>query len=456
MKVVLLSGGSGKRLWPLSNDVRSKQFLRVLQDEEGQMISMLERVWRQLDQLGLLSDTYLCASQAQIDVIQAQLGDVSVIVEPMRMDTFPAIALASTYLIREQQEDDIVIVAPVDQYVDPTFFKALTELPRALDESHADLALLGVKPRHVSNQFGYICVDQTNAKLKNSFQQVACFREKPDLATAKSLIDEGALWNCGVFCFRLSYMHKLLHNRNLPVSYREMVEHFADMPKRSFDYEVVEQAQSVVVVPYEGMWKDLGTWDALAPELDVEFVGQGLAASCENTHVINELGIPIVAKGIRDVIIVASPDGILVADKNQVADIKSIVKEISGRPMFEERRWGSYRVLDYQTLDQDQEVLTKYISLRSGANISYQKHALREEVWTIVSGHGQLALDGRIVPVWAGDVIRVCKGQWHAILAESELSFIEVQRGSELVEEDTVRRCLTWQDIMNHCAVVAR
>ena len=449
MKLVLLSGGSGKRLWPLSNEVRSKQFLRVLQNEDGNFISMVERVWSQVRNLGLASDTYFCASQAQSEVISSQLGDVSVIVEPQRMDTFAAIALASTYLTREYPSDDVVVVAPVDQYVDESFFESVAKLPNILLQSHADLALLGVKPRFPSTQFGYICGESGVHQLH--YERVASFREKPSYDIAEKLVAQGALWNCGVFCFRLSYMTKLLSDRELPSQYREMVEHFSDMPKKSFDYEVVEKASAIVVQPYDGVWKDLGTWDALAPELQVDFIGQGLAEHCSSTHVINELNIPIVAKGMRDAIVVASPDGILVADKAYASDIKNVVNQVAGRPMFEERRWGSYRVLDHRVIDQSSEVLTKSICLRAGANISYQKHMMREEVWIIVSGNGQMAIDGRVKSVVAGDVIRVCQGQWHAILAETDLSFIEVQRGSQLTESDCVRRYLNWEDILIQC-----
>ncbi len=454
MKLVLLSGGSGKRLWPMSNDVRSKQFLRVLDGDGGQRISMLQRVWGQLTRAGLADHTFVCASEAQCETIHAQLGaGVSVIVEPARRDTFPAIALAGTYLMQDAPSDEIVVVAPVDQYVEDGYFVALQGLPGALEASGADIALLGVRPSHPSNQFGYIRVRQDDPGLESHWHTVRAFKEKPDAATAKTLIHEGALWNCGVFCFRLSYLREVLVAGDYPDRYQALVDGFSGMPKRSFDYEVVERATRIVVSPYAGMWKDLGTWSALTAELDETFVGPGVAAHCEGTHVINELNIPVVAKGLRDLVIVASPDGILVSDKAHSADIKDAVSAVSGRPMFEESRWGSYRVLDYIKLDEGMEVLTKYVVLRPHANISYQKHALREEVWTIVSGSGLVAVDGRVMQVIAGQVVRICPGQWHAIRAEGGLSLIEVQRGVQLIEEDITRLCVEWDEIMEHVAV---
>ncbi|MHB1803257.1 MAG: sugar phosphate nucleotidyltransferase, partial [Actinomycetes bacterium] len=275
MKLVLLSGGSGKRLWPLSNDVRSKQFLRVLQNEQGDMVSMLERVWSQLADLDAQDGAYVCASHAQTDIIYSQLGDVSVIVEPLRMDTFPAIALATLYLSQDTLVDEVVAVAPVDQYVDKAFFKAILDLPRTLDDSGADLALLGVRPLCPSSQFGYIRVEQAGGQAP--YRRVDAFTEKPDRDRAAQLVAEGALWNCGVFCFRASYLINLLRERGYPTTYRNMVEQFDQMPLRSFDYEVLESSESIVVTPYDGAWKDMGTWPVLAPELKNDFIGRGVA-----------------------------------------------------------------------------------------------------------------------------------------------------------------------------------
>ncbi len=446
---MLLSGGSGKRLWPLSNDVRSKQFLRVLQNEQGDMVSMLERVWSQLADLDALEDVYVCASHAQTDIIYSQLGDVSVIVEPQRMDTFPAVALATLYLSQDPLADEVVAVAPVDQYVDKSFFQAILGLQRTLVDSGADLALLGVRPLCPSSQFGYIRVEQGSSQAP--YRRVDSFTEKPDRNRAAHLVAEGALWNCGVFCFRSSYLINLLRERGYPTTYRNMVEQFDQMPKRSFDYEVLESSRSIVVTPYEGAWKDMGTWPVLAPELRNDFIGYGAAEHCEDSHVINELNIPIVAAGLRNTIVVASPDGILVADREHAADIKGLVAPFAGRPMFEERRWGSYRVLDHCMLADGTEVLTRQNTLRAGANMSYHQHLFREEVWTVIRGRGLLALDGGLAMVTAGDVIRIRPGQWHALMAQEDLAAIEVQRGSKLTEADCERRFLEWDDIVAHC-----
>jgi mannose-1-phosphate guanylyltransferase len=470
MKLVLLSGGSGKRLWPMSNDSRSKQFLKVLPQNRKSAaagdadngvnaqstVSMLQRVWNQLDNVNLRQHTYVCASKAQHEVITAQIGDVPLIQEPSRRDTFPAIALASLYLadVERCPGDEVVVVLPVDHYVDDSYFTQVARLESALTASGADLALLGVKPTEPTSKFGYIRLKP--GAPAGDWLEVDSFVEKPNRALAEKLIAEGALWNCGVFCFRLQFIQSVLRDKGYPTTYRELLEQFDSLPKRSFDYEVVEQTGSIVARSYEGTWKDLGTWESLSEEMAQPFTGNGEAVGCENTHVINELGIPVVAMGLKNVMVVTTPDGILVADKGSASKLKDVIGRYEGRPMYEERRWGMYRVLDYQKLDDGTEVLTKYIELLPGHNISYQKHFKRSEVWTIVEGTGELALDTRIVPVGPGDVIRIYAEQWHAIRAITKLKFIEVQRGSELVEEDIVRRYLSWDDVVAHCDTVLR
>ncbi|GMA65126.1 sugar phosphate nucleotidyltransferase [Alicyclobacillus fastidiosus] len=455
MKLILLSGGSGKRLWPMSNDSRSKQFLRVLDDGHGNMVSMLQRVWSQLEHNGLQSNTYICASKAQREIIESQIGICPFIEEPARRDTFPAIALAVTYLADVDQcaDDEVVAVVPIDPMVDDSYFESIGRLENVLLQSQSDLALMGVRPNEASDKFGYVRVRE--GEIDRDWLEVDSFIEKPHKEIAEQLIAGGALWNCGVFCFRIGYIKQFLITQGYSASYHDLLQQFESLPKNSFDYEVVENAERISILPYAGQWKDLGSWETLSTEFASDFVGLGNIEGCEETHVINELGIPLVAMGLRNSIVVATPDGILVSAKKDSGGIKSIVNEYGDRPMFEERRWGTYRVLDYQKSVDGIEVLTKFVQISAGRNISYQKHLLRSEVWTIVEGHGEIVLDTRIMPVQAGDVVRIHTGQWHAICANDNLSFIEVQRGTELIEEDIIRRCLTWSEIVSLCQVLA-
>ena len=436
----------------MSNESRSKQFLKVLPDGQNGPVSMLQRVWGQLQSTGLSDETFVCASKPQQDMIFHQIGEVPFIEEPMRKDTFPAICLSVLYLLEKVNTpiDESIVVIPVDHYVDNHYFEQIARLGDVLNASLAELVLMGVEPESPTSKFGYISVEpfETNAP----YRQVDKFVEKPERAVAERLIQNGALWNCGVFCFHGRTILKFLQDHGYPNTYEALKSEFVNLPKRSFDYEMVEKAQSVVVCPYRGAWKDIGTWSSLSSQMDGDIAGIGTIHGCENTHVINELGIPVVTLGLQNTIVVATPDGILAADKEHSAQVKNVISKYHGRPMYEERRWGTYRVLDYQKLEDGTEVLTKCIELLPGKNISYQKHFKRSEIWTIIEGTGYMALDERIFPVSAGDVVRIYSEQWHAIRATNKLKFIEVQRGSELIEEDIVRRYMSWEEVENACS----
>lgn len=456
MRLVLLSGGSGKRLWPLSNDARSKQFLRVLENHDKKLSSMVQRVFGQLNEVGLGQSTVIATGKGQVEMLENQLGkDVPLIVEPERRDTFPAIALAAAYLytMTDSSLDDAVAVLPVDPYVDTAFFKRIIDLEKLLNETKADLALMGVKPTYPSEKYGYM----VPAKGENKdYIKVDHFTEKPDTELAKALIKDSALWNCGVFAFRLSYVISILESLGLPLNYEELSQQFSKLPKISFDYAVVEKAKKIVALPYDGSWKDLGTWSTLTEEMATKQIGKGIVSDdSENTHLINELDLPVTVLGVSNAIVAVSPDGILVSDKEQSPRIKEVMKGFDQRPMYEERQWGSYRVLDYSRYSaNDEEVLTKKIKINEGANISYHCHHMRKEVWTIVKGNGRYAENGVIRSIKPGDVVIVTAGTLHAIKADEELELIEVQIGSQLIEEDIDRKFMKWEEIESNCSQV--
>lgn len=450
MHIILLSGGSGKRLWPLSNEIRSKIFLQLLPTEDDRKESMIQRVWRQLNTAGLASSSYVAIGKSQLDMIQKQLGyDVPLIIEPNRRDTFPAVALAAAYLYskRRIRLSEVVCVLPVDSYVDDTFFHRIKELENIVIKSGADVALIGVKPKYPSGEYGYII--PVSSETDGDFLTVSRFVEKPSETQAQALIVQNAFWNCGVFAFRLGYLIRLLKGKTYPFQYEKLVKQYDRLPKTSFDYEVVEQAKTIVVLSYDGSWKDLGTWNTLSDEIDPHLIGKGfISEDSLNTHLINELDIPITVLGLSNVVVACSPDGILVAEKKASPRIKEMMKDFEQRPMYEERRWGWYRVLDYMKYSNGYEVLTKRIGVMAGMNLSYQTHAKRSEVWTIVNGEGEFVLNDRICLVKTGDVLQIPVGAKHAIKAVNDLEFIEVQIGSELIEEDIVRLCMTWKEIM--------
>lgn len=447
MQIILLSGGSGKRLWPLSNNTRSKQFLKLLTAPDGSKESMVQRVVRQLRESGIRDSITVATSQSQHDVIINQLGeDIPVVTEPERRDTFPAIALACSYLAYGQKcdTDEVVVVMPCDPYTEAGYFGIIRRMADAVDNGAAELVLMGIKPTYPSAKYGYVIPD-IDAQDKDIFR-VSRFTEKPDAVTAEKFIAEGAFWNGGVFAFRLGYMMEIVARYMKADTFAEIRSRYGELPKISFDYEVAEKAQSVAVVPFAGEWKDLGTWNTLTDELSEHTIGNVVMDNeSENTHVINELELPIMCIGARNLVIAASNDGILISDKSKSENIKAYADRLQRRPMFEERRWGEYKVMDSVEFPDGFKSLTKQLKIKAGKGISYQAHRHRDEVWTFVDGKGELVLDGVRSAVGRGDTVTIKKGVRHAVRAVSDLTFIEVQSGDLLVEEDIERFDWCWK-----------
>lgn len=450
MKIILLSGSSGKRLWPLSGEARSKQFLKVLQDENGSSESMIQRIHRQIRKSYPDVEILIAASDAQSDSLRRQIGsDMERIAEPIRRGTYPAILLSAAYLLDKKQipENEVIAVLPVDPYVEQDYFSKIKEMESALVSSGAQLCLLGVKPTYPSEKYGYILGKQ---QADGQYGHVTECVEKPGLDKAKKLIAEGARWNGGVFVFRAAFAKELILKEIGEVSYDRLYGQYDSLPSISFDYEVVEKNPSIVYVAYDGEWNDLGTWNTLTEKMrkpDGGFVIRG--EQCSNTHVINELEIPVVALGLKDMVVVASADGILVSDKHASSYLQPYVEQVHNRPMYEKRQWGEYKVLDFQQCRSGKEnSLTKSLHVEAGRGLSCQLHHLRDEIWTIIDGTGLFLFDGEIREVRRGDVLYIPKEHKHAMASREGVDFIEVQIGTELIEEDIERFPWNWDDVL--------
>ena len=418
----------------------------MLQSPAGDAESMVQRVVRQIGESRLSGTITIATNSSQRDIIINQLGDeVDIVTEPERRDTFPAIALAAGYLsmAKKCSNDEVVVVMPCDPYTETKYFDVIADMVTAVENNAADLVLMGITPTCPSTKFGYVVPCPEDAE--KSILRVKRFTEKPDVQRAEALLDEGAFWNGGVFAFRLGYMVNVLEKYITASSFEELHSRYGELPKISFDYEVAEKAESVAVLPFNGKWKDLGTWNSLTEELSSKAIGNvALGEQTENTHVVNELGMPVFCNGVKDIVVASSPDGILVCGKEYSENIKNYVDNLSPRPMYEERRWGSYRVLDSTTYSDGCMSLTKVLQIKSGRYISYQIHNNREEVWTVVDGEGVVVLDGERRNVSRGDVVVINQGQKHAIKATTDLQIVEVQMGSSLVEEDIERFEWEW------------
>ena len=406
---------------------------------------MVQRVVRQIKEAKLDAPITIATSITQQDSIISQLGnEINIVTEPSRRDTFPAICLASEYLSKEKKctSDEVVIVMPCDPYTEAGYFNTIAKMSKCVEDNIADLMLMGITPTYPSSKYGYIVPDRV---ISPDAFSVNRFTEKPTIEDAKNLISEGALWNGGVFAFKLGYMTAIAERYVKLDSFADIRDNYSAFPKISFDYEVAEKAESVGVIPFTGNWRDLGTWNALTDELNHNTYGNVTTdGSSNNTHIINELDIPLMCVGTSDLIIVASPDGILVSEKERSENIKDFANKLKRRPMYEERRWGTYKVIDFVEYPDGFSALTKHLTLNPGSSISYQEHSYRDEVWTFIVGEGEVVLDGHRKQVNRGTTIYIPKGMRHALRALTSLSFIEVQSGSNLVESDIVRYPFVW------------
>ncbi|MBE5841955.1 MAG: cupin domain-containing protein [Butyrivibrio sp.] len=445
MNIVLLSGGSGKRLWPLSNDVRSKQFIKMFHPIEDNadgnaansdtdnLESMVQRVYGQIKRADANATVTIATSKSQVSAIHNQLGDkVSVCVEPTRRDTFPAIALAAAFLQDKLHvsRDEAVIICPVDPYVDDSYFDCFNELEKMVKSGDYNLNLMGVEPTYPSEKYGYI-----QPEKPEHISKVSAFKEKPDVETAQKYIDEGALWNCGVFAFKLGYIIDRAHELIDFKDYQDLFDHYEDCKKISFDYAVGEHETSIGVVRYSGSWKDIGSWNTFAEEMHENMIGKGeMDEECVNSNVVNELNIPIIAMGLKDMVVAASNDGILVADKGRSSFIKPYVERLTQHIRYAEKSWGSFTVVDVQP-----EALVIRVVLLPDHRLHYHSHEHRDEVWTVMSGEGTVILDDVKKDVKAGDVISIKVGQKHTVIAKTELVLNEVQVGKEISVEDKIK-----------------
>lgn len=451
MRIVLLSGGSGKRLWPLSNSVMSKQFLEILPTNDGRTESMVQRVYRQIIRY-TKEKIIVVAPEFQKELIEQQLGDsVEFVSEPCRRGTYNAIQLACSRIIKNIQPDKFikgqqvnldnayvssdhnsnsiiqengynyftnldeqVCVIPIDLFVEDNFFSILDDIENSIRNSTKMITLVGIKPTYPSTKYGYIVPNEDKY----------LFFEKPDEEKAQEYINLGGLWNAGIFGFSLD-MYRYLDEDFVRYNY-------LNKPDVSFDCAVCEKTDSISVVKYTGQWKDIGTWNTLSEEID-SYQGRANQEDCTNTTIINTLNKPLIALGLDNIIVAVTHDGILVSNKDDSHKIKHYIE--NSRPCFEKRRWGEYCILDY-----GDGFLTKRIKINAGKSISYQMHKHRKEVWTIVSGEGILTLNDLQRCVRTGDTIVIDIGEKHKISATLDLILIETQFG-DILEESDIEIC---------------
>ena len=427
MQIILLSGESGQRLWPLSNDVRAKQFLKIFSDGE----SMLQRVLKQIHRTNKNASITIAAAKKQEPLLKKYIGEnFELSTEPCRRNTFPAIALAAAYLrdVKKICAEEKVLICPVDPYVDDNFFAQFSTLAAQIT-ADAPLVLMGIEPTYPSEKYGYI-IPQTKDKVS----RVEMFKEKPNASDAQKFIDAGALWNGGIFAFELGYILDKAEKLLGTSSHAALIKNYAVLPNISFDYAVVEHEKNIKVVRYVGEWKDIGTWNTLTEVLDSKFIGDVQSdATCQNLHVINTGDVPIICMGLKNAVVVAGAEGILVSDKVASSYIKPFVEKLDNQIRFAEKSWGSFRIIDVEDAS-----LTVKVTLNRGCRMRYHSHERRDEVWNFIAGAGKVIIDGAEKAVRAGDVINIPAGVKHTVIADEPLKIIEVQFGKDITVEDKI------------------
>jgi len=457
---VVLSGGSGTRLWPLSRKHHPKQLLPLLNDT-----SLLQDTLNRLSGVELSPAIIICneeyrfmvAEQARTCAIKT--GDI--ILEPTGRNTAPAIALAAFHML-EQGEDAVLLVLPADHDIRNTadFHQALNTGMQQAEQGK--FVTFGIVPHAPETGYGYIKAASDVAI--NEVADIARFVEKPDIVTAKRYLDEGGYyWNSGMFMFRASAYLEALERfapeiyqackRAMAVEKHDLdfiridVDEFKACPSDSIDYAVMEKVANSVVIPVDIGWSDVGSWSALHDIADSDSdnnvtIGDALCVSTANSYVRAEHKF-VATLGVKDLIIVDTDDALLVADKDSVQDIKTIVEILSleERPEVDLhkrvcRPWGCY-----QGIDGADRFQVKRITVNPGATLSLQLHHHRAEHWIVVSGTARVTRGDDVFVVSENESTYIPLGMKHRLenIGKIPLELIEVQTGSYLGEDDIVR-----------------
>ncbi|MFD2610937.1 sugar phosphate nucleotidyltransferase [Paenibacillus gansuensis] len=424
MRLLLLAGGSGKRLWPLSNEIRSKIYLTLLPSPDGGKESMIQRICRQVASAGLQEQCMIVTHNQQAHLTRRQVGgNFPLLTEPHKRGTFSAAALASAYLLEQLQlpPEEIICFMPADLYANDDFFDLIRAMPGALASSGSDLALIGTSPDHPSSQYGYIVPDPSACNASPESYPILRFEEKPSPIRAGELIAEKAYWNCGVYAFRIGYLMSVMKSLGFPTDYSNFLNCYSSLSELSFDKEVAERCASAIILPYSGNWVDLGSWGTLTEQLSETITGPGSVSSdSQGTHLVNELELPIHVIGAGGLIVAAGPEGILVSSKSGSSRIKDQLSQHPQSPLnYEEKAWGSRRVLDRSETDEVRSVTGK-LTLLPGAAYHAKADLQQWKHWVAVQGSGQWTLQGKSRTAFPGRTLTITSGQTHSVFAGAE------------------------------------
>ncbi len=451
---IILAGGSGSRLWPLSRELYPKQLLKINTDK-----SLLEMTYLRLlnltDEKNILSIT----NAKHFSDVKTQLSSISkdplLLSEPAQKNTAPAMSVSVKYLL-DKGKDDVILVVPSDHLIkDEKAFKKSVENAKTLAEE-GYIVTFGIKPAGAETGYGYI----KSSKKNNDFSyKVEEFKEKPDKKTAEKYVKSGKYyWNSGIFMFKASVfmetlkefapeIYEITQEFNFTKNNQIEFTKFDKMPSISIDYAVMEKAKNIINVPVDCGWNDLGSWDAIYDinskdkEGNVK-IGAVQTENCKNSLLFSSNRL-IAGVGLDDIILVETSDAILACKKDKTQDVKKVfdkLKEIKDETHLVHttvyRPWGYYTVLN-----QGEGYLTKMICVSSHGQLSLQSHNFRSEHWVVLSGTARVTLDNKNYILKPGSSIDIPVKVKHSLgnPYKEELKIIEVQKGDKLVEEDIIR-----------------
>ena len=461
---VLLAGGAGKRLWPLSRKSYPKQFSNII----GSNSLFQESALRSISSKQILFEKHITVTNSDFRfIVSEQLQAVGIdpgpiIIEPESKNTAPAILAAALYAM-SVDKDAILLVLPSDHVISDT--RVLHDaLSRGVKEVlDSKIVTIGIYPTRPETAYGYLSLSKATQYEAMTVKQ---FIEKPDSVTAQSMIKAGTfLWNAGIFLFRAADMitafkilapnHFKLTKKSIETAEQDLgflrmnPEPWRKLENISIDYAIMEKSKNLVAIPFLSNWSDLGNWDAVWAELTKDETGTALseaahAIDCSDTLLRSEnIGQQIVGLGLNNIVAIAMPDAVLVAKKNRVQDIQNIVDDLKKKniPQAENhpkdfRPWGWFELLMF-----DECFKVKRIFVKPGAAISLQSHKHRSEHWVVVEGVAKVTIDKEIKLVNVGHSVYVPKGVIHRMEnpGKSPMVIIEVQIGSYL-EEDDIKR----------------
>lgn len=459
MHGVILAGGSGSRLWPLSRELYPKQLLKI-NTEKSLLESTYLRLLRFIDEDSIINITnqkHLSNVKSQLDTISKK---VTLLSEPTSKNTGPATAVCVKYIF-DKKGDDLILVVPSDHLIkdDKAFAETVKLGEKFAKQGH--IVTFGIKPSSPQTGYGYIKAGapyKTASKEKEAFA-AAEFKEKPDEKTAKKYFKSGKyFWNSGIFLFKASVfldavkkyapdIYSVLKEFNFKKESTIDFMKFDKMPSISIDYAVMERADNIVIVPLKSDWNDLGCWESIYDinkknkEGNVN-IGNVIAKDCKNSMLYSSDRL-IAGVGLDNVLLVETADAILVCDKNRTQEVKNVYETL--KEMKNEahrihttvyRPWGYYTVLN-----QGEGYLTKMICVSPRGQLSLQSHNFRSEHWVVLAGTARITLDEKTFILKPGSSIDIPVKIKHSLANpyDTELKIIEVQKGDKLVEEDIIR-----------------